>query len=146
MERADAEGVPLLSHLPGYDAFSDILALAVRFAVLDEQYPGSRFVLTTRDLDGWLESRRRHVLRNQAEAEAGRYHGDFLEVDVEAWRAEREAHHAAVLAHFADRPGDLLVLDIGAGAGWDDLCLFLGVDVPDAPFPWEGRDPATSSS
>lgn len=145
VERAEAEHRPLLSHLPGYDAFSDILALAERFATLDEQYPGSRFILTTRDLDGWIESRRRHVLRNQAEAAAGRYAGTFLEVDPDGWRAERAAHHAAVHAHFAERPGDLLVLDLGAGDGWEALCPFLGVPVPDAPFPWEGRDAAAST-
>jgi hypothetical protein len=141
VERAEAEGLPLLTHLPGYDAFSDILALAERFAVLDEQYPGSRFILTTRALDGWLESRRRHVLRNQVEAAAGRYAGDFLEVDLDGWRAEREQHHGAVRTHFAARPGDLLELDIGAGQGWEALCPFLGVPTPSTPFPWEGRDP-----
>mgnify|MGYP006175914177 CR=1 FL=1 len=34
------------------------------FDVLDQQYPGSRFVLTTRDLNAWLESRTGHVERN----------------------------------------------------------------------------------
>lgn len=144
VERAEAEGVPLLTHLPGHDAFSDILALSERFDVLDEQYPGSRFVLTTRSLEGWLASRRRHVERNQLEAAAGRYHGTFLEVDEDAWRAERAAHHDRVRAHFAERPDALLELDIerDGARGWDLLCPFLGVDVPALPFPWEGRDPA----
>jgi len=142
VERAEAEGVPLLSHLQGHDAFSDILALATRFEVLDEQYPGSRFILTTRPLDTWLESRRRHVERNQAEAAAGRYPGTFLEIDPEAWRAERDAHHGRVLAHFASRPEDLLVLDVARDGqrGWELLCPFLHRPVPETPFPWQGRD------
>lgn len=146
VERAEAEGVPLLTHLPGHDAFSDILALATRFDVLDEQYPHSRFVLTTRSLEGWLESRRRHVERNQRDAAEGRYEGTFLTVDLDGWRAERAAHHARVRAHFADRPGDLLELDIerDGARGWDLLCPFLGLPAPERPFPWEGRDPAAT--
>jgi hypothetical protein len=147
VERAEAEDVPLLTHLPGHDAFSDILALAIRFDVLDQQYPGSRFVLTTRSLEGWLESRRRHVERNQRDAAEGRYDGTFLTVDLEGWRAERAEHHTRVRAHFADRPGDLLELDIerDGARGWDLLCPFLGLAVPARAFPWEGRDPEAAT-
>jgi hypothetical protein len=86
------------------------------------------------------------VERNQREAAAGRYQGDFLTVDVAAWEAERAAHHERVRAHFADRPDDLLVLDIerDGARGWDLLCPFLGLGAPDQPFPWEGRDAATA--
>jgi hypothetical protein len=34
-----------------------------------------------------------------------------------------------------DRPRDLLVLDTLAGEGWEALCPFLDVPVPDKPFP-----------
>ncbi len=38
--------------------------------------------------------------------------------------------------HFAERPGDLLVIDIcGGDTRWEPLCKFLGVDVPTIPFP-----------
>lgn len=37
--------------------------------------------------------------------------------------------------HFKDRPDDLLVVDFTQGAGWNELCEFLGHPVPDAPFP-----------
>jgi hypothetical protein len=140
--RAAREGLPLLTHLGDYDAFSDIQLLAVRFAVLDEQYPGSRFILTTRDLDGWLDSRRRHVERNVARHQRGEYDGTFLTVDIEAWTARWMEHTSSVQAHFAERPGDLLVLDLAKGAGWDVLCPFLGRPVPSAPFPWQQRGSA----
>ena len=38
---------------------NDILALSESYALLDRQYPGSRFVLTVRDVDAWIDSRRR---------------------------------------------------------------------------------------
>lgn len=37
--------------------------------------------------------------------------------------------------HFKDRQNDLLVVDFTQGAGWEELCGFLGRDVPDIPFP-----------
>ncbi|WP_017305649.1 sulfotransferase [Spirulina subsalsa] len=40
------------------------------------------------------------------------------------------------LDYFCDRPDSLLVLNIGAGEGWDKLCPFLGLDPLDQPFPY----------
>lgn len=138
VERAALEHRPLVDDLPGYDAYSDIWALSSRFALLAEQYPGSRFVLTTRDLDGWIDSRRRHVERNRARKAAGQYHGGFLEVEPEAWAEEYRAHHEAVERFFADRD-DLLVMRITEGDGYEALCPFLGRPDPGRPFPARHR-------
>ena len=43
------------------------------------------------------------------------------------------AHNLQVME--AVPPDRLLVLDIAAGDGWPELCPFLGVPVPAAPFP-----------
>lgn len=135
VERALAEGHPLLADLEEADAYSDIQALSTNFDVLDRQYPGSRFILTVRALDDWLDSRRRHVEANMARRARGEYEGSFLTVDLDGWRAEAVEHEERVRSHFADRPQDLLVLDIAAGDGWERLCPFLDLPVPDAPFP-----------
>ena len=135
VELALLEGRSLLEDLEEADAYSDIHALSINFDVLDQQYPDSRFILTVRDLEGWLESRARHVEANQARREQGTYNGAFLELDVGGWRAEALAHVARVRAHFAGRPDDLLELDIAAGDGWEKLCPFLGVVIPPEPFP-----------
>jgi hypothetical protein len=50
-----------------------------------------------------------------------------------------DLHHQRVRHHFRDREGDLLVIDLCGGEGWDALCRFLGLPVPDGPFPWEDR-------
>jgi hypothetical protein len=135
VERALHDGRPLLSGLEEADAYSDIHSLSVNFDVLDQQYPGSRFILTVRDLDEWIDSRRRHVEANIARKERGEYEGSFLTIDPDAWRAEAIEHEARVRSHFSDRPQDLLVLDIAAGDGWEMLCPFLGLPVPSEPFP-----------
>lgn len=135
VERSLTDGRPLLEDIDEADAYSDLHALTRNFDVLDEQYPGSRFILTVRDLDAWLDSRRRHVEENRARQARGEYEGSFLEVDLDGWRAEATEHHARVRAHFAGRPHDLLEMDISAGDGWAELCPFLRVKVPSEPFP-----------
>jgi Sulfotransferase domain len=134
-------GEPLLARLdPTYDAFSDILALSSNYRLLDAQYPGSRFVLTVRPVDDWIDSRRRHVETNIRRRAAGEYDGHFLVVDEAAWRAEWAGHVAGVRDYFGDRT-DFLELDLATSAGWAPLCELLGVDLPDAPYPWANRDP-----
>jgi hypothetical protein len=130
---------PLVDDFPEYDAFSDIVYLSKKFRVLDRQYPGSKFILTTRDMDSWLDSRRRHVERNIELARQGLYDRDFLTVDYEAWTEEWREHHEAVFEYFADRAGDFLVMDIPAGDGYEVLCPFLGYPIPDHAFPWSNR-------
>ena len=125
---------------PDLDAFCDIAAITARFAELDRCYPGSKFVLTVRQVDAWVTSRVRHVENNRRRQELGQDHGNFLEVDVDTWLAERDRHHDAVLSHFAGRPDDLLVIDLCAGQGWERLAPFLGWGrLPERTFPWENR-------
>jgi hypothetical protein len=138
--RALSENRPLVDDLGPYDAYSDIEPLSQNFDVLHAQYPGARFVLTTRDVESWVDSRRRHVERNLRRQEQGLYHGNFVEVDEAAWREEHRRHHERVLTFFGARPGDLLVMSIVEGDGYEVLCPFLGVERPEAEFPWRHRD------
>jgi hypothetical protein len=137
VERALADGVPLLSYLDQrHDAFSDIEPITRNFALLDRQYPGSTFVLTVRPVEDWLDSRRRHVENNVRRKALGEYHGAFLEVDEPAWRAEWDDHLGQVRRHFAGRD-DFLEVDFTSGEGWGPLCQVLGVPEPEAEFPGE---------
>ena len=134
-----ASGRPLVDDLDEYDAFSDLAILSKQYQLLDSQYPGSKFILSTRPIEGWLQSREAHVLRNQERARTGEYTGNFLEVDLDAWRVEFEEHHRNVQEYFKGRDEDLLVFRITEGDGWEKLCPFLGVEVPDEAFPWRHR-------
>ena len=142
VEAAADAGAPLLANLEArYDAFSDIEALSTRFRLLDEQYPGSHFVLTVRPLDDWIDSRRRHVENNLRRRTAGEYDGNFLVVDEEQWREHWITHLASVREYFAGRR-DFLEIDITNGGTWQPFCTLLGVAEPDAAFPWDNRDRA----
>jgi hypothetical protein len=118
-----------------YDAFSDFAGQRF-YRLLDHQYPGSRFILTIRALEAWLDSRERKVLHNLARPD---YRFGFRTIDRPGWIREREAYLQEVDAWFAGRGADLLVLDIPGGDGWEKLCSFLGRPVPAGPFPFENR-------
>jgi hypothetical protein len=140
VRRALSEGKPLLRYLdPQPEAVTDLEEVTYNFDLADRQYPGSRFILTVRDLDEWVDSRRRHVEKNRRAKAEGKYHGHFLEVDTERWVADYRRHTQRVRAYFADRPDDLLIFDVAGGDGWEPLCAFLALPVPDVPFPTENR-------
>jgi len=134
------EGRPLLSGLdPTFDAFSDVGLLSTHFDLLDDQYPGSRFVLTVRPVDQWIDSRRRHVERNVARRAAGDYDGTFLTVDEDLWREQWQRQVGRARRYFEGRR-DFLEVDLTAGGGWGPLCGLLDVPEPSGPFPWANRD------
>ena len=123
----------LMHGLEHIDFFSDFSG-HIFLKELDEQYAGSKFILTIRDLKSWLKSRERHVKRNQRNPE---YKYNFIKVDKAAWRMERENVLAKLNEYFKDRPDDFLIINICGGDGWEKLCGFLKVPVPDQPFPQE---------
>ena len=123
-----------------FDALTDA-PVAVFFREFDQRYPGSRFILTVREAESWARSVRDHfaaagpALEGGPQGEIRRRAYGRSTFDLETFLLAREAHHRAVRAHFADRPGDLLEMDITAGQGWEALCWFLGVPAPAEPFP-----------
>lgn len=141
--RAKVEGRPLLHHVGDeFDAYSNIGSLSASFALADRQYPGSKFILTVRDLDSWLDSRRRHVERTVADRPATSPGAPT--VDLEEWERQRREHHERVLRHFADRPHDLLTMAVFDGDGYERLCAFLDREVPDEAFPREPDTPTAA--
>ena len=59
--------------------------------------------------------------------------------DAEKFSAAYHRHHADVRRYFADRPDDLLEMNIIEGDGWEKLCPFLGLPTPAVPFPHLNR-------
>lgn len=123
--------------------------VAARYRALDELWPNSKFILTVRDEDEWIESLRKHCVANEIgqaplalrlEYLSLRWHlyGFGERFNVDAARAGHRHHVAGVRQWFADKPDQLLELSICQGDGWESLCEFLGYPVPDKPFPWLG--------
>ena len=122
--------------------------VAFHFKYLDLRFPGSKFILTTRELFSWLKSCERAInnlypidrfdetdefynpmVRNRA----NRY--GSLEYNREQLIEKYYQHHADITLHFKGRMDKLLIIDITKGDGWEKLCPFLGQDAPEAPFP-----------
>jgi len=118
-----------------YDAVED-MPWPLIFRELDVAYPGSKFILTLRDTDRWYRSIAGHFGANPYHLQQLTYGDDApAPVGHEArYREVFEAHNAAVQSYFAQRPGDLLVMELEKGDGWEKLGAFLGVPVPDGPF------------
>lgn len=136
-ERLAAEGAALcIDTARNYDAAQD-MPWPIFFRELDAAYPGSKFILTVRDPGKWFASIEGHFGANEGEMQAFVYGRDAAAPagNKARYLETLGAHEVAVRAHFADRPGDLLVMDLEAGDGWAKLCAFLGAPVPAEPFP-----------
>jgi len=120
---------------------------AAMYRELDQAFPGSKFLLTVRDVEGWLRSierdmsRKQDVMRDRAADRNEllmRLYGRTT-FDSAVFRQAYHEHEARVKQFFRDRPDALLVLNITTSAGWEPLCSFLGVPVPEAPFPFVNK-------
>lgn len=98
-----------LVHWP-YQAFSD--GPPDDFTRLDRRFPNALFILNTRDLGDWLDSRLEHY-RHQRETRGRRdirSHRPTIEA-VSGWIVERDRHHEKVLRYFAQAPQRMLVVN-----------------------------------
>jgi hypothetical protein len=123
---------------------------------LAERYPSAKFVLTTRCYVKRFESYCKHVDRyppvtpDVDEARIIQYGVSDPENHANKIRLDHVAHDSAVGNYFnepcqpfgATDPSKLkrlLVVDWELGDGWERLCGFLDVPVPNQPFPHEHK-------
>jgi hypothetical protein len=131
--------LPMAHGLVGkYDAFADN-PWPVIYRHLDVRYPGSRFILLLRDPASWIESQVRHFGRKETPMRKWIYGVGCPEGNEDTYLKRFKDHNADVLSYFKSRPRDLLVMELSRGDGWNELCPFLGADIPDIPFPHVNR-------
>jgi hypothetical protein len=126
----------------GYPATTDYPA-CIWWRELAAAYPNAKLILTLRDPEKWFESTQATIL---SEAMTERIKSSplvpFFEKTI--WKAfgDRTHDRAFMIDHFerhnaaikAAIPKErLLVYEVSEG--WEPLCEFLDVDVPDTPFP-----------
>lgn len=129
------------------DAATDA-SVAYQFEELDRNYPGSKFILTLREEESWLDSCDRFFRQSlslklqlpeyRAVVEKSRVaiYGTMT-FDREVFRAAYRNHNLNVRSYFRHRPNDLLEFQLGDG--WPRLCTFLNREIPKAPYPHENR-------
>lgn len=129
-------GKPLLSpEFSKFKAFFDmediyaqspIYITQTLFKELDANYPGSKFILNTRDKDDWIKSRCAHVdpmnKKRYVDVLCEAY--NISEADlITRWNQEWDEHHANVIEYFKDRPQDLLIFNIDTDNA-EKICEF----------------------
>ena len=113
---------------------------------LYKAYPNSKFILTLRDEEDWLESIEAHwsdtnPFRKEWDHDPWSHKAHQImygrkDFDREVFRQRYRKHNADVLEFFKDKPKDLLVMDMSNGGNpWFSLCGFLRFPIPEVPYP-----------
>jgi hypothetical protein len=112
----------------GYDAFIGEPIWQYVDRVL-RKYPDAYLIATLRDREATIRSRIIHQLHNRVTGIS-----PWIDTDTRAW--ERDHDRFERIVQSLDHPR-LLRLRITEGEGWEPLCDFLNLPVPDVPFPYE---------
>lgn len=141
-----SSGASKLSILERYQGIVDI-SIVPFYKKLDVSYVNSKFILTLRNIDSWLESVRNSLettMRNWNAYELqyrkffrfinNRVYGS-CNFDRTRFAEAFHSHVEDVTSYFHERPADLLIMNFADGDNWRKLCPFLGVPEPKTPFP-----------
>ncbi len=118
MRKNIAAGVPPFRGFEDYSFLSDlecwdeglVWSGFKQFRVIDAAYPGTKFLLNTRNKDDWLQSRLTH--RRYAQKTIAAHDLSGIADLLEFWSAEWDDHMHDVSVYFAERPDDLIRFDI----------------------------------
>jgi hypothetical protein len=134
---------PRFEHLQDLQAASDA-GCVLYYKYLDYKYPGSKFVLTVRDLESWLDSAEfiytKYPATDKDIAIVRRMHiYESVTFDRQKFTEAYYRHHEDVQRYFKTRPNDLLEMNFTEGDGWEKLCPFLERPIPVVPFPHKNK-------
>ena len=125
LERGDLSELKQVSEV--FDAFQDD-PYFLFYKEFDQWYPGSKFILTTRDSRSWWASCLNFF--HMKDISIHKYiYGYTNPVGHEEVYIERfERHTRDVLKYFKDRPDDLLVINVSEDGALEKISSFLGKD------------------
>ena len=105
---------------------------------LDHLYPGSKFILTTRNNEyNWLESLKSHSLRTHPTIHCRKlaYGYNYPQKHELQYLEFYKRHNDKVRTYFKGRDNDFIDICWENGDGFEKLCNFLKCDIPDIPLP-----------
>ncbi|MCB9173565.1 MAG: hypothetical protein H6587_12690 [Flavobacteriales bacterium] len=117
-----------------YDAFEDD-PWYLLYKELDEAFPNSKFILTDRDVDSWYNSCLNHFFEDTTPIRDYIYGDGRPKGNEENFKRIYLKHQTDVINYFKNRPNDFLIINFTKGEGWEKLCPFLGVEIPNKPIP-----------
>ncbi|KAK4553059.1 hypothetical protein LTR86_009786 [Recurvomyces mirabilis] len=129
--------------LKDYDACADFPASLFPIE-LATTYPGAKIIISTRPEDAWYTSMDSTLIyaRNSRKVQevqerhalSDRYNKYCWDDDFEAnGRTYWREHMGMLKRYFEEQGRDVLWFEVGEG--WERLCEFLGVEVPEVPWP-----------
>jgi len=143
---AAAEGRPDWDTLfEGYAATVDYPG-APFWRALADYYPDAKVLHSVRDPEKWFESTQATIFSEANLSRVTMVPGlkEFFDKVVHQAIGERIHDKAFMIDYFKRHTEEVIrtipkerLLVYEMGAGWEPLCAFLGVKVPDAPFPRE---------
>ena len=123
------------------------LPIPLFYKELDLAYPNSKFILTIRDEEDWIESVRVHwsdknPFRSQWDTDPFTHivHTELYgrrKFDEQVMRERYRKHNTEVIEYFKNRPRDLLIMNMSTKVDWYPLCGFLRQPIPKEPYPRE---------
>lgn len=118
-----------------HDAFEDT-PWPLLYEEMDRKHPGSKFILVTRETEGWIKSVVKDFGPWPNAIHKHIYGVPYPKGYEEIWIERYQRHNEEVLNYFSGRPNFVhLRLDSGE-VNWENLCGFLGCDVPEQPWPY----------
>jgi len=137
---------PLFELVKKYDAFEDRPWNHTDFyKTLNEKFPSLKFIMTIRDTKNWIDSylrwNKKIKLRDHwiypLVSKVCYGNEDFLS-DLENMEKKYEDRNKEIIEYFKDS-NNLLIIDLEKNEGWEKLCNFLNIKVPNKEFPHENK-------
>lgn len=142
-------GYDKVQHNPRFEQLHDLQAASdagciLYYKYLDYKYPGSKFILSFRDLSSWLDSAEfiynKYPATDKDIAILRRMHiYESVTFDRQKFIDAYHRHHDDVSRYFKNRPQDLLKINFSDDPGWQKLCSFLDRPIPSLPFPHKNK-------
>lgn len=129
---------PALEMAKPFDALQDLPWLFL-FKELDEKYPGSKFILTNREENKWIQSMLDHFSNSNTSMRKWAYGEGTPKGNETLYMDKYRMHYAEARNYFKNRSEDLLEMDLASGDKWSILCEFLNVPIPNRNFPHSNK-------
>lgn len=156
---------PLLHYCRSAQVFQDVpFSQGITYKILDESFPGSKFILSIRDSDEqWYNSmtkfhakvfgngelptwevlkKTRYVYRGYAYENRREVYGLTEEdepYDKNILTSYYNKRNQEIIDYFKNRPSSLLVINLSETDSYQKFCDFLGVKSKRIDFPWENK-------
>ncbi len=133
------EGKKIQEALKEYQSFED-WPWPLMWKNLVGDFPDAKFILTTRSSSQiWHDSHCRHIKRYPETKESNIlvYGSSDPNNNKKSFVTKYEKHNEEVRRFCNKKPEQFIELTWGNGSGWQELCSFLNMQIPNIPFPHE---------